>query len=495
MPTSPTTPSYNALVAKVRDWANRDAETLPDSIIKDAIRYGADNIYRELRLPPLEHTVTYTITSAQAGAEVLNIPEDLSEFISLRRLDSGSQFVSTSQNADQSIVYNQKADYRTFRDIYAQQYDYYRWTRRGNEILIHPPLSEGEVYELYYYRRLPAMNATYAVNPGNFDASLLVDLGATQPTTAAPVTIDGVEYTSGTGLFFPQYANITNWSVTATQVRGPVNYSFTFDRAFTQAEQDALVATAGTTPGTSDPVVAGSIRNGYPVILHEHNFDPTTNPTGAGRIFLAFVGRRSSGSTLPVFSADGMTVTWTAFPDGASQSRNTDWATGFTETVSNYFAFPIHADNRQGLLDLAATRTIESATDITYPTGLTANGFYLVRPADNFQTFNNDRLGNFVGPQTHSPVPGEDVAFATDPGSHRERFFFGMEPPHWLRDEQEKIIIWMALVHIFDYLGEMEMMQKYLQKAQAEMQQLNIEEGRRRVTGGNTQQNFDGFLI
>ena len=90
------TPLYDALVAKVRDWANRDAETLPTSIIQDSLRYAADIAYRELRVPSVETVVTYTISEAQNGTDALTIPDDLSEFISLRRRDSGGLFTTTS---------------------------------------------------------------------------------------------------------------------------------------------------------------------------------------------------------------------------------------------------------------------------------------------------------------------------------------------------------------------------------------------------------------
>ena len=37
-----STPLYDALVAKVRDWANRDSTVLSDSIVNDALDYAAD---------------------------------------------------------------------------------------------------------------------------------------------------------------------------------------------------------------------------------------------------------------------------------------------------------------------------------------------------------------------------------------------------------------------------------------------------------------------
>ena len=510
MPTSPTTPTYTALVAKVRDWANRDSETLPDSIIKDAIRYGADNIYRELRLPPLEHTVTYTVTAAQNGTEVLNIPEDLSEFISLRRLDGGRS-TGTVDNADQSIIYNQKADYRTFRDIDAQQYDFYRWTRRGNEILIHPPLREGEEYELYYYRRLPAMNATYAVNTGNFNANLLVDLGMNPPPVTIGTGTDAITYNSGTPLFFQQFANVTGFSMeAAANDANAIQFNLTFDRAFTTAEQATLIASSTT---------AGSARDDYALILSENDVDifDEAQRTVANRLLFVHISRDTANTAgiTPAFSNNGQTISWILYPFGTPGLGTTraniirdfgswhprvftgaqvdtivngylgmgnDNLLSITEATAFNADGTVARDTNDSPQDLFTTRSSSSTTG-----GGAGTGRSSINNADHFQTL--------TGELNHSPVPGQDVPSATNTGGLRAWYFFGEEPPHWLRDEQEKIIIWMALVHIFDYLGEMEMMQKYLQKAQAEMQQLNLEEGRRRVSGGNTQQNFDGFLI
>ena len=36
-----STPLYDALVTKVRDWSNRDTSALPDAIIKDSLGYAS----------------------------------------------------------------------------------------------------------------------------------------------------------------------------------------------------------------------------------------------------------------------------------------------------------------------------------------------------------------------------------------------------------------------------------------------------------------------
>ena len=58
----------NSLVWLVRQWANRDTQALPDTIIMDAIRYAVDKSYRHLRIPPLEHTVRYTSDMLNAAS-------------------------------------------------------------------------------------------------------------------------------------------------------------------------------------------------------------------------------------------------------------------------------------------------------------------------------------------------------------------------------------------------------------------------------------------
>ena len=87
-----STPLYNALVAKVRDWANRpETSTVPSEVIKDCIRYGADDLYRWLRIPPLEFSRTYTVGTADNNSNdrytVIPIPSDMAQFVMLRPLD------------------------------------------------------------------------------------------------------------------------------------------------------------------------------------------------------------------------------------------------------------------------------------------------------------------------------------------------------------------------------------------------------------------------
>ena len=189
---------YMGVIDLVRRWSNRDAEVLPNTIIADAIRYGADKAYRQLRIAPLEHTVDYDSTALIAGTTNSNnrfssvtelaIPNDLIEFIQIREHD---ELGRTTR------LFNEKADLRTFNDLYAEKYnDFAYWTRFGNCIQLAPGFGQtGQNYgstgvgfstgiELHYYRRLPAFHARYDVNAANANARLntIVDMDNPVPT-------------------------------------------------------------------------------------------------------------------------------------------------------------------------------------------------------------------------------------------------------------------------------------------------------------------------
>ena len=176
-------PNYNALVNKVYDWANRDIQALPPQIVRDSLRYAVDKAYRTLRIPPLEHTVTWTNTPLDADGNgpldratigsaniyqsttALAVPPDLIEFIHIRgRDDSGLT----------TRVFNEKSDIRSYWDLNIRHYEQTAfWSRQGNKVILTPSFGRvargfyGGVggpetqIEMYYYRRLPALNAVF----------------------------------------------------------------------------------------------------------------------------------------------------------------------------------------------------------------------------------------------------------------------------------------------------------------------------------------------
>jgi hypothetical protein len=195
------TPLYDALVAKVRDWSNKpEVNTIPTSVIQDCLKYSADECYRLLRIPPLEETVTYTVSSndntgTPSAGDYLSytsfpIPEDLTQFIYLRTVDSATQ---------QTTMFNEVTDKRTFFDPLAETYGDTYWMWQDGKIFVKPQLAVGTKLEVHYYKRLPSLNALYSVIPINYIIGLS---DANQPYLTLVVS-------GGTNLYFSTANSIT----------------------------------------------------------------------------------------------------------------------------------------------------------------------------------------------------------------------------------------------------------------------------------------------
>jgi len=74
--------------------------------------------------------------------------------------------------------------------------------------------------------------------------------------------------------------------------------------------------------------------------------------------------------------------------------------------------------------------------------------------------------------------------------------FEGTEVPNWLRDQNERLLIWGGLYNLGAYLFDDKMEQRYQMKFTENIFSLNKEEKWRRASGGNVQTNFNtGGLI
>ena len=200
-----STTYYDDFVADVRAWVNRDSDVLPDAVIDDAIYYAADKAYKVIKTPALEASVNYTIvapgtittsayqvttTTAPNGLSMvtLPVPADLTFFIALRL---------RGQNDDKNILFNEKADIRTFYDMYADRYSDFIWSRREGSIVASGTFGENDVIELLYYRRLPSFRTRYPVNAANFNAGLV------NPQAAALTTAANSLFFAGSGVTLP----------------------------------------------------------------------------------------------------------------------------------------------------------------------------------------------------------------------------------------------------------------------------------------------------
>jgi len=76
------------------------------------------------------------------------------------------------------------------------------------------------------------------------------------------------------------------------------------------------------------------------------------------------------------------------------------------------------------------------------------------------------------------------------------KYYQGKEVPNWLRDENERLLLWGALSNLGGYLFDDKMEARYKAKFEENLFSLNKEEKWRRASGGNVQMNMNtGGLI
>ena len=183
-----STPLYDAIVAKVRNWVNRDEAILTDSLVSNFLDYSADYCYRNLRIPPLEHTFVYNaITSETEGEDSILMPSDLSELIQFSKVDNQSN--RTVFNERLSLFAMQDKDMTKNNNNFA---------RKGRALVFEPKAEIGDRFEVYYYRRLPDLDAKYVVNQANINAGLAVQGES------------GTEFPTGSGVLYTG-TEVPNW--------------------------------------------------------------------------------------------------------------------------------------------------------------------------------------------------------------------------------------------------------------------------------------------
>jgi len=69
-------------------------------------------------------------------------------------------------------------------------------------------------------------------------------------------------------------------------------------------------------------------------------------------------------------------------------------------------------------------------------------------------------------------------------------YYVGTEVPNWLRDSNERVLLWGAVSHAFDYVGEDERSAKYATQQLQGIQELNQEEIQRKARGGSHIQTY-----
>lgn len=74
-------------------------------------------------------------------------------------------------------------------------------------------------------------------------------------------------------------------------------------------------------------------------------------------------------------------------------------------------------------------------------------------------------------------------------------FFVPEEIPHWLKDENRKILLFGALSYCGRFLQDQELIQFNNEQYQSEIGAVNREEELRKASGGNVQMHYNGSLI
>ena len=168
--------TYIEMVDMILDWSNRDLEVLSYKNIAKFLDFAADNIYRDLRIAPLEYVSSYTISGLDSDQRYnqLTVPSDAIEFIQLRKRNPN--------RLTDWDVYASKPDIRSFNQdyIFKSQEPYY--SRERNQLYVYPDLQDSDQFELLYYRRLADVDARYPVDSDT--SAALVDTDSDRITQA-----------------------------------------------------------------------------------------------------------------------------------------------------------------------------------------------------------------------------------------------------------------------------------------------------------------------
>lgn len=89
----------------------------------------------------------------------------------------------------------------------------------------------------------------------------------------------------------------------------------------------------------------------------------------------------------------------------------------------------------------------------------------------------------------------EATAAKTSTQTVVEKFFTGKEVENWLRDQNERTLVWGALQHFGSFLDDDKMEARYEKKFLTQIGLLNSEEAKRIATGGTVQAHYQSGLI
>lgn len=437
-----STPLYDALVSKVRDWSNRDTSALPESIIKDSLGYASQTAYRELRLQGMEKVYSF---EADNDGNSFDVPSDLKEFISLRQLSSATSNVAGTET--------------------------YSYTATTGQTLFSGADDDGKLLQYVPNAILVTLNGVF-LSPTEYTASngLSITLGSSAfaqdeinivafNSIIDSASITTFEYiaTAGQSTFTGADYNNNTLAYKLNRVLVTINGVYQDPTSFTATDRTSIVLNTPATLNDEVKIVSFNETTVYSSQVSTVEKETVVYDNRAD--YRTFVSDCSNKYSLYLWTRRGNKIVVNpAFKKGDAfelyyYSNGTDLGTEYAVTSANF---------QNGLLE---TSDAQNGTALYF--------------------INNT-----------TPIVGEDVPSNNQGGSYQYAFYFkGKEQPHFLRDNQERLLIYIALSYINDYLGETNESTKYETKAAQLIQRLLNEEVFKESSGGNVRINFDGPLI
>jgi len=437
-----STPFYDALVTKVRDWSNRDSESLPDSIIKDSLTYASESAYRELRLQGMEKVYTF---EADNDGNTFNIPSDLKEFISLRQLSSATSNVAGTET--------------------------YAYTATTGQTLFSGVDDDGKQLQYIPNAILVTVNGVF-LSPSEYTASN----GLSVTLTSAAFAQDEVNVVAFNSIV--DSASLATFEYTATSAQTTFTGADNNNNTLAYKLNKVLVTVNGVYQDPANFVATNrtSVVLNTPATLNDEvkivSFNETT-----------------------VYSSQVSTVE----KETVVYDNRADYRT-FVSDCSNKYSLYLWTRQGDKIVVNPAFKKGDAFELYYFSNGTDLGTEYAVTSA-NFQNGFLETSDSVSGTALYfetssTPVVGEDVPSNNQGGSYTNAFYFkGKEQPHFLRDNQERLLIYGALSFINDYLGETNESTKYETKAAQLIQRLLNEEVYKESSGGNVRINFDGPLI
>lgn len=158
-----------------------------------------------------------------------------------------------------------------------------------------------------------------------------------------------------------------------------------------------------------------------------------------------------------------------------------------TSVELHYYRRPADIDATYSVVpaNFEATASYVSLTADQSGAAGTNEAFFLIKDSSDANVTN---IANVFTSGNTATTTSETTADAAQ-GIYK---FEGNAVPNWFIDDNERLVVYGALVEVFSYLQEDDQVQKYMAMFDREMKDLTYEEEQRNAKGGNVQMNFNG---